>query len=43
MLEEVYFQDNVDAWEMNSNGEFIQKINKREKRCAQVELMNSTD
>ena len=40
---EVYFQDNVDAWEMESNGEFIQKITKREKRCAQVELMNSTD
>jgi len=40
---EVYFQDNVDAWEMKSNGEFIQKITKREKRCAQVELMNSTD
>ena len=40
---EVYFQDNVDAWEMKSNGEFIQKITKREQRCAQVELMNSID
>ena len=40
---EVYFQDNVDAWEMESNGEFIQKTTKREKRCAQEELMKSTD
>ena len=40
---EVYFQDNVDAWAMESNGEFVQKITKKEKRCAQVELMNSAD
>ncbi len=40
---DIYFKDNIDAWEMQSNGDFIQKIQAGERRCAQVELMNFAD
>ncbi len=40
---DIYFKDNIDAWEMQSNGEFIQKMQAGERRCAQVELMNFAD
>ena len=38
-----YLNDNLEAWEMQSNGDFIRHQPKNKERCAQQELMNNTN
>ncbi len=42
-LLKLYLEDNRSAWEMNSNGDFIQRLPSKEERCVQTELMKLAD
>ncbi len=42
-LLKLYLEDNRSAWEMNSNGDFIQRLPTKEERCVQTELMKLAD
>ena len=41
-LLELYLSDNRNAWEMQSNGSFLQVKSKEEIRSAQLELIERT-
>ncbi len=42
MILETYLCDNVNSWDMQSNGKFIRKAIKQTSRCSHTELMDFT-